>query len=251
MVVFLTSSPCDDNVPEGLDLPCIFDRRNGFVDALRENVAPGARGLYTAADPAAHWLNDEAASTFAGCFAQAGMALAAMDVLDDRTAAKTGAYVLKAEVIILGGGHVPTQNAFFRAIGLRERLTGWNGTVMGISAGSMNTADVVYAQPEEPGEATNPAYRKFICGLGLTDVNILPHYQMVKDNIIDGLRLFEDVTYPDSMGRTFYAVPDGSWVRAGGEAAVLHGEMWRLRDGVMEKVCEDGRKWEIRYGETI
>ncbi len=251
MTVFLTSSPCDDNVPDGVDLPCIFDRRNRFVEALRENVPPGVRGLYIAADPTAEGLNDEAAATFAGCFAQAGMALSAMDVLDARTLDRAESLVSGAEVIILGGGHVPTQNAFFGEIHLRDILTGYDGLVMGISAGSMNAADVVYAQPEEPGEATNPDYRKFIRGLGLTSLNILPHYQMVKDNLIDGLRLFEDVTYPDSMGHTFYVVPDGSWVMVNEESAVLHGEMWCLRDGVMEKVCEDGQEREIRYGAAI
>ena len=40
MTLFLTSSPCDNNVPEGLDLPCIFDARNGFVENLRASVEP-------------------------------------------------------------------------------------------------------------------------------------------------------------------------------------------------------------------
>ena len=43
MTLFLTSSPCWDDVPEGCDLPCIFNERNGFVDALRESVAPVGR----------------------------------------------------------------------------------------------------------------------------------------------------------------------------------------------------------------
>jgi len=31
----------------------------------------------------------------------------------------------------------------------------------------MNCADTVYAQPEEPGEAVDPDYQRFIPGLGL------------------------------------------------------------------------------------
>ena len=68
MTLFLTSSPCDNNVPEGLDLPCIFDARNGFVENLRASVEPGAQLLIIASDPDAFAGNDEMAATFEGCF---------------------------------------------------------------------------------------------------------------------------------------------------------------------------------------
>ena len=101
-------------------------------------------------------------------------------------------------MVILGGGHVPTEKAFFDEIGLRDALlkgddrnaNGWDGIVMGISAGSMNCADIVYAQPEMPGEAADPSYQKFIQGLGLTDVNVLPHYQAVKNDLRNRGRKF-------------------------------------------------------------
>lgn len=64
MTLFLTSSPCDNNVPEGLDLPCIFDARNGFVENLRASVEPGAQLLIIASDPDAFAGNDEMAATF-------------------------------------------------------------------------------------------------------------------------------------------------------------------------------------------
>ena len=66
------------------------------------------------------------------------------------------------DVIFLGGGHVPTQNAFFHRIGLREKIRNFDGIVIGISAGSMNSADVVYAQPELPGEAADESYQRFL-----------------------------------------------------------------------------------------
>ena len=69
MALFLTSSPCDNNVPEGLDLPCIFDARNGFVENLRASVEPGAQLLIIASDPDAFAGNDEMAATFESCFA--------------------------------------------------------------------------------------------------------------------------------------------------------------------------------------
>ena len=161
-----------------------------------------------------------------------------MGLCDRRGGRKIIAQLPLYDMVILGGGHVPTEKAFFDEIGLREALQGWDGIVMGISAGSMNCADVVYAQPEMPGEAVDPSYQKFIRGLGLTDVNVLPHYQAVKDDYVDGLRLMEEITCPDSMGRVFYAIVDGSYVLQTENRKEIHGEAYRIADGEFRKVCE-------------
>ena len=119
--------------------------------------------------------------------------------------------------------------------------------VLGISAGSMNMAEVVYAQPEEPGES-GPDYQRFIPGLGLTNIQICPHYQKVKDYLVDGLRLFEDITYPDSMGKCFYALPDGSYIYQDEHHQLLCGEGYRIRDGVMHRLTNTDETVEIdRY----
>ena len=240
MVLFLTSSPCEDNVPQGCDLPCLYFERNEFVANLRRYVVPGGRFLVIAAWPEAHARNDETARSFAGCFRWHGMGLSSGAVLDSRNPEQAAALIQSSDVILLSGGHVPTENAFFRQIGLRALLADYPGVIMGVSAGSMNAADVVYAQPEEPGEAVDPDYRRFIPGLCLTDKNILPHYNMVRDNILDGLRLFEDISFADSRGHTFYVLPDGSYILEAEGTSTLYGEAWKLQNGVMEKICADG-----------
>ena len=57
----------------------------------------------------------------------------------------------------------------------------------------MNCAKTVYAHPERAGEAIDPQYKRFIPGLGLTKRMILPHYQMIKDDVLDNLRAMEDI----------------------------------------------------------
>ena len=240
MILFLTSSPCEDNVPQGCELPYIFFERNEFVANLRKYVAPGGSFLVIAAYPDEHARNDEMADTFAGCFAWHGMAFSAVEVLDSRNQTKAAELVAASDVILLAGGHVPTENAFFREIGLRELLRGYKGVIMGVSAGSMNAADMVYVQPEEPGEAIDPDFIRWTQGLGLTDKNILPHYNMVRDNILDGMRLFEDVTYPDSVGHPLYVLPDGSYILEADGRSTLYGEGYLLHNGVMECICQDG-----------
>lgn len=240
MTLFLTSSPCDDNVPAGCELPCIFFERNGFVANLRRCVQPGGRFLFAAAFPDDGERNDEKAAFFASLFAYHGMTFSSVAVLDRRSEDKAAELVQNSDVIFLCGGHVPTENAFFREIGLRALLKDYPGVVMGVSAGSMNAADIVYAQPEEAGEAIDPDYQRFIPGLGLTQYNILPHYNMVKDNILDGMRLFEDITFGDSFGHTFYVLEDGSYILQRDGEARVYGRSWTICDGVMSPLCAEG-----------
>ena len=249
MKLFLTSSPCDDEGGHAIGLPFVFREDNGFAARLRKRLPEGVLGVMLAAYPDDHERNDAMAGDFAAAFEALGRPLSDMLMLDSRMGRKAIARaVSESGVVLLSGGHVPTQNAWFSAIGLREALRDYGGVIMGISAGSMNCCATVYAQPEEPGEAVDPNYRRFIPGLALTDVMILPHYQMVKDNRVDGLRLFEDISVPDSRGRVFYAIPDGSYVLQENGRAVLCGEGWELRDGQMQKCCREGSTLTLRAG---
>ncbi len=164
-------------------------------------------------------------------------------ILDNRNKKSAQELINSSDFIILGGGHVPTQNSFFSEIGLRELLLNFNGTILGISAGSMNAANVVYAQPEEKGEAVNPDFKRFLKGLGLTDIMLLPHYQNTKDNILDGKKLFEEVTYPDSYGRQFIAICDGSYLYSDGKSERICGEAYLIKDGKIIKICNDGEEY--------
>lgn len=235
MIAFITSSPFREDV----DRPT-FSNENGFVDRLRSTLLPYPRCLYICSSPQRHDLNCLfGADIFMG-FANAGIPFSAYQVLDERNADRAEELVKSSDLIVLAGGHVPTQNAFFQKIGLRRLLQNHPGVVMGISAGSMNSADVVYAQPEEPGESA-PEFQRFLPGLGLTKIQVLPHYQKVKDSLLDGRRLFEDITFADSMGKTFYAIPDFSYVVDDGETAMLYGEAYCLQDGVMRQLQHHGQ----------
>lgn len=141
---------------------------------------------------------------------------------------------------------MPTQNTFFHKIGLIPAMKEFDGIVMGISAGTMNCAETVYAQPEIPGESVSKVYKRFLEGLGLTRYNVLPHYQAVKDDMLDGKRLMEDITYPDSMGRKFYALPDGSYILQRGGDVTVHGEAYLVAEGKIERICSAGESLVLR-----
>ena len=65
-------------------------------------------------------------------------------------------------------------------------------------------------------------------------------YQMVKDDILDGLRLFEDITYADSIGRRFYALPDGSYLYIKDGVQQLYGEAYLIEDGSFRQISRVG-----------
>ena len=228
MKLFITSSPFVD----GADRP-LMDPQNGLIQQLKRVLPPYCRCLYICSSPDRRDLNCTFGADVFQIFAQEGMAFSHYAVLDGDNFYEAKKLVGESDLIVLAGGHVPTQNAFFHKIHLPQLLQTYDGVVLGISAGSMNMARTVYAQPEEPGESA-PEYQKFIPGLGVTDINILPHYQKVRDDTVDGLRLFEDITFPDSVGNCFYALPDGSYIYQDETQCLLCGEGYRISDGMLE-----------------
>lgn len=239
MITFLTSSPTgpldNSRTVDG------FDDKNRLVINLRRRWKDGARCLLLPADPNDPEFNDIIRDDMSRILNWRGFPHSDFEVWDCRRTDYPKETLLSYDFVLLGGGHVPTQNAFFQKTGLREKMRGFKGIVMGISAGTMNCADKVYAQPELPGESIDPQYVRWLEGLDLTKLNILPHYQAVRKSRLDGKRLFEDITSADSMGHSFLVLPDGSYVLGENGHETLYGEAWRMIDGHMEKICRDGQ----------
>lgn len=235
MILFLTSSPTG---PLDNSRPVVgLDKKNGFRERLGRYWKEYSRCLMISASPEQVAINDEMTAFFADALKKSGFSVSTVDVWDVRTKDFSRAALFSYDVIFLGGGHVPTQNAFFKAIQLRRKLHGYHGVVIGISAGTMNSADLVYAQPEMPGEALDSGYARFIKGLGLTKRNILPHYQMVKDWELDGMRLYEDITYGDSYGNEFYALEDGTYLLSVDGKERIYGSAYLIMDGKCHEIC--------------
>ncbi len=224
MICFLTSRT--DN-PETFAL----NPANGFADRLRACFPKPCRALQICSDPEGWEKTDFYAALLRRSFEDAGFAFQSFRALDGRNEGQAAALLGESDFLILSGGHVPTQNRFFEKIGLRGLLRDFDGVLVGISAGSMNSAETVYSHPEEEGEAVDPAYRRFLPGLGLTKTMILPHYQAIKDDVLDGLRVMEDIAYPDSRDREFLLLPDGSYLLIAEGREEICGPAWLLADG--------------------
>lgn len=242
-IVFLTSSPDGSwQTEDGTWITGPFTFRNGFLDQMRSVWKDPSNVLAITAFPDEDEKNDEMLQYYTRVLAASELPVAEIRMLDRRTAGHVKEWMADSDFVILGGGHVPTEHAFFEKLGLKELIRDFSGVIMGISAGTMNSAELVYAQPELEGEAVDPGYVKFFPGLGLTALNILPHYQMVKDYTLDGMRLFEEITFSDSYGHEFLVLEDGSYVRCDDNGEVLYGNAYRIADGVMEQICGEGEQ---------
>lgn len=243
MIVFLTSSPSGAlNEP---NYGKLLDFRNGFVDRLKQLWKDNMKGLIVSANPCAYDSNDEQLDFFTTAFQNSGIPFTSFEIWDYRMENISKEALHTYDFIMLSGGHVPTQNVFFKQIQLREKLEGYEGIVVGVSAGTMNSAKIAYAQPEEPGESSKE-FQRFYTGLNLCDINVLPHYQMVKDYYLDGRRLYEDITFIDSIGHQFIVLVDGSYIICKDNMAYVYGESYALEDGNFYPICALNEHCRIR-----
>ena len=216
-----------------------FTTDNGLLAAVQAALPPCPDVLLVSAAPDDRKFTDYVLDSMSECIRNSGITPACVTMLDRRNAGLARSLVQKADWIVLCGGHVPTQNRFLHDIGLRELLRGFDGLVMGCSAGSMNCAERVYSHPELPGEAVDPAYPRWLEGLGLTQLQIVPHYYQVRDVVLDGKRLFEDVIFPDSWRHAFYTFPDGGYILSKDGRETLHGTAWEISNGQMRQISAE------------
>lgn len=234
MTLFLTSSAFTED-------SSAVNPQNGLTKQLRDLLPQRAiRLLYITSDPDAIEITETYGAVSRNAFEQSDFRLERFTILDRRNIEEAGKLVASSDLLFFSGGHVPTQNRFFQEMNLKEFIRDFRGVMIGSSAGSMNAAGRVYSHPELEGEAIDPDYRRWLRGLGLTEIKILPHLNEVRHATVDGQRMFEDIAFPDSWGETFYALPDGSFFRVEENKTVLYGEAYKIRDGEMTKICDDG-----------
>lgn len=237
MVIFLASSPTEE-LGNPHPYP-VFYERNGFSDRLRQLWPQQARCLMIAADPDDTARNDEMTEYYWHAAENAGLFAACFDLWDGRRAPMTAEQLCSYDAVFLAGGHVPSERRWFEEIKLKELLQRFDGILVGTSAGSMNCAKVVYAWPEMEGESIDPSYELFFDGLGLVETKILPHYQKVKNSLLDGKRLVEDIACSHSRGQKFLAIPDGSYVLVETGRETVFGEAWLITEGRVTQFCQE------------
>lgn len=246
MVLFLTSTLGENYIDaDGKTRACVISHENGLLDNLRNFIPENANGVIISSAPDSYAVNDSVRDIMSESFAMSGFCLKELWNCDGRNADKAKEFLKESEFVILAGGHVPTENRFFNKIGLRALIKDYEGTVIGISAGTMNCAGTVYAPPELDGEALAPDYERYLKGLGLTDINVFPHLQYLRTVELDGFDMVRDIALPDSRIRPFYGLNDGSYILSQNCENTLYGEAYYFSGGIERKICENERNIRI------
>ena len=241
MKAILTSSLGGQIKINGKRLPAKLPETNGLLKCIKDSWKNDSKVMIISGSPEYYDKNDSVLFCLKGAFSLSNLSASEVLMCDERNK-EIIERLPEMDVLILAGGHVPTQNIFMKTIGLKERLQAWDGLLIAWSAGSMNCAEMVYAGPELPGEAIDPKFQRWISGLGITETNIFPHFEALRDEILDGLRLIEDITYADSMGHEIIALNNGSFIVLDNGTEILFGEAYSIKDGQQKQICTDD-KW--------
>lgn len=229
--LILTSSPFTEDRE--------FNDVNGFKNTLKKFWGEEPNVLYIASFPNEYEITDEYYNAFKNAFLNAGFKFGSINLLDYRNIKDFDSLFSLANVIMLPGGHTPTEIEFFNELNLKDKLKKFDGLLIGSSAGSMNMANVVYCPPELEGEAIDPNFKKYFPGLGLTNINILPHHSEYKDAIVDGKNVYKEIVIKDSLEHEFFSYSDGTYIVVSNGKSTLYGEAFLIKDEVVTKISNN------------
>lgn len=211
MKLFLTSAIGATIKKDGKRCTGKIDNRYGFLTLFKKQLKRADRMLYIAAIYNDQTRIDAYFKTTIEALKNENIQFRE-NILINGTAPHNLDYLLaETDVVFLAGGHLPTQNHFFLDIELGQKLQNYRGIIVAQSAGSMNCASNVYVCPEFSGEAIDPAFQRHRPGLGLTDLNIIPHYNTNRYAVLDGFKFYEEVVAPDTHDTPLFLLTDGSF----------------------------------------
>lgn len=219
----------------GNKIACKIDNENGFLDTLKKYLTKRKCMVIISGNPKKKHINDPNEIT-REYFALSGIPFDEYIYVNDQNKDNIKEYIDRADCINLFGGHLPTGNAFVNELNLRELVKNFDGVLIGGSGGAMNMADVVYCKPEAEGEFEDKNFQRYLRGLGLTNINIIPHYNLIKNKTLDGGRIIEDIIMPDSYKTPLVLLPDGSYIVQQGDKISLFGEAYLLKNGKIVQI---------------
>jgi dipeptidase E len=250
MIILTSCLDLYDKDENGNRIAHHFGNENGILSLLKNNIKKYDNFLFVAS------VEDDSIATdlYAGVTFESfesTLPFKRYKVLDGRTMHDAKKLVEEADFIFLCGGHLPTQNKFFNHINLRELMQNTNALILGGSAGSMNCADIVYCPPEVEGESLDPNFNRYLKGLGLTNINILPHYDKFNGHVLDGKDYMKDIIYPDSYKKDILLINDGSYIVCDNGEETIYGEAYLLKNGEIIQVCENDKSVELLKDNTL
>lgn len=233
--IFLTSGPSFTYKNEKGNRVAIKLENKELVECLKKEIENYNNVLLVCSSPDDYEKTDKYSEGIVKSLSLSGFKFKMSDVLDSRNALFSRSLVLNSDLVIFMGGDSLDQITFFNDIEMKDILKRYKGVLLGISAGTMNMADKVYCSKDENIEDT--VYYK---GLGLTNINVEPHF-----NVNDTTRINE-ILLKDSIKKPFIALPDESFIVITKEETKLYGDAYYFNGGKYEKLENINRLLESK-----
>ena len=237
--IFLTSNLGCSYKIDGVRYPKVIDNVNGIIEQLKQNLNNENNFLFFASSPDDYEKNDSQSYTTFKSFNMSGFNFKNLIIVDYRYKRNLISDIKKADIIYLAGGHTPTEIKYFNEIELKELLREYDGIVLGQSAGALNLADTVVCSPEYEEEIGTEYIWK---GLGLTNINVEPHFTMNEAEI--NIKVREELLNLTNKYK-IYAICDGSHIFDDGNKQTLYGEGYLIEKREIKKICENGKYIEL------
>ena len=209
---------------------------NGILTEITKRAGKCGRVVYVANDPDDCEHNDISAPPVFEGLALSGLDFKEKILLDGRNAKDAASIIKDADLVILGGGKILCQRAFFAKIKLGEILGSYGGLVIGISAGSMNMCKTVANFPEENSDLGQPLW---VDGLGFYDGIVIPHFDGETNSYqipCEEIDVINDYVLPMSNGRTFIGLPNLSYILIDGGKTSMRGVIYSISDGKVKRI---------------
>lgn len=243
MIRILTSDFKNYEKKDGIKITHPMSNENGIVDQLKESLKANKKVVFVSSD-----LNstpdsvESYARIFFDSMKMVDILFEQYCILDGTKVSKATEYIENADLVFLCGGDTYNQHLFFEKIGLKELLSTYSGIVMGQSAGAINMAEHCFNSPEEL-EESEPI---FFDGLGLTNINIEPHFVYGVSNFNENEKYQRNSIINESYNRIIYGQCNGSHIFIDeNDIATVYGETYVIMNGSVKKICDDNQKFII------
>ncbi|MBR3661544.1 MAG: Type 1 glutamine amidotransferase-like domain-containing protein [Bacilli bacterium] len=214
-----------------------MSNENGIVDQLKENLKGTNKVVFVSSD-----INSTPESVlpyariFFDSMKMVDIKFNQYLIIEGTNYDKASEYIEGADLVFLCGGDTYNQHKLFSKMNLKQILSSYSGIVMGQSAGALNMAVDVFNSPEEKEESEPIFYE----GLGLTTINIEPHFKLDDTNFDDKEKYQRDAIIKESYNRPIYGQCNGSHILIDEDnVATIYGETYLIMSGKIKKICDN------------
>lgn len=233
MRLFLASNIGGIKKENGKKIPVKFFEDNKFLINMKESIKDYNKFVIIASDPDNYELNDNYLKLDTEILALSGLQFKESVVLDNRNKEDIGNILKNSSLIFLSGGNTFQQNMFLNTINLKDYIKETDACIVGISAGAINSAEIVFSSPENEEDLTRSTILK---GLDLTTINIEPHFDLDNPNKIQ-----MDSIIKESNNRIIYGLPDKSYIFNN----KIYGKCYRIYKENIELISNDDETIDV------